>query len=197
MDRKDFLKNTCGLGICSCVGLGLLASGKSLAQNNQQEKETPLVPVDSRQIQNVLSYIDSSMNESVKRKIFEKLGVEHITNKDFKNWILENRKNLQGFFDRINTGNDTYWEKIEYNPITSAIIIIGKSVDKCACPYAQHENPPIALCDYCCTGFQKAMFEMLLDKPVTKVKVDESYLYGGKRCSSTMFIKGELQLERG
>jgi hypothetical protein len=35
---------------------------------------------------------------------------------------------------------------------------------------------------------------MLLDKPVTKVVIDESYLLGGKRCSSTMYIKGRLKL---
>jgi hypothetical protein len=197
MDRKDFLKSTCGLGICSCAGLSLLTNGKLSAQSNQPEEKTPLVPVDSRQIQNVLSYIDSSMDESVKKCIFERLGAEHITNKDFKNWILENRKDLQGFFDRINSNNDTYWEKIEYDPEASTIKITGKPVDRCACSYAQHENPPLSLCDYCCKGFQKAMFEMLLEKPVTKVLIDESYLYGGKRCSSTMFIKGKLQLGKG
>lgn len=197
MDRKDFLKSTCGLGFCSCVGLSILTGGKSLAQSDQPEKETPLVPVESRQIQNVLSYIDSSMNESVKKRIFERLGIEHITNKDFENWILEARKDLQGYFDRTNSGNDTYWEKIEYDPEASTIKITGKPVDRCACPYAQHENPPIALCDYCCKGFQKAYFEMLFEKPVTKVQLDESYLYGGKRCSATVFIKGKLQLEQG
>ena len=32
------------------------------------------------------------------------------------------------------------------------------------------------------------MFEMLLDKPVKKVDLDESYLAGGNKCSSTIRI---------
>ena len=198
MDRKNFLKGVCGLGICSCAGFSLLASDKLLAsviQTSQSDKKTPPVPVDVRQIKNVLKYIDTSMDEPVKKNIFEKLGAEHLTDTGFINYINETKKNLKGYFDRINSNKDTYWEKIEYNPETSTIKITGKPVDRCACSYAQTENPPISLCNHCCIGFQKSMFEMLLGKPVTKVQLDESYLLGGKRCSSTVFIDGTLQLE--
>jgi len=197
MDRKDFLKSACGLGVCSCMGVSLLANDKlsaSVIQNIQTDKKTPLVPVDTRQIQNVLSYIDSSVDESVKKSIFEKLGAEHLSDEGFTNWINNNKKNLKGFFDRINSNKDTYWEKIEYDPEASAIKITGKPVDRCACPYAQAENPPLSLCNHCCVGFQKAIFEMLLEKPVIKVQIDDSYLFGGNRCSSTMFIDGKLTL---
>jgi hypothetical protein len=197
MDRKEFFKHTCGLGIGSCLGMNLLMNSNGLAADDQKseaEQNTPLVPADTRQIQNVLSYIESSMDESVKKSIFERLGAEHLTSPGFANWINENKKNIKGYFDRINSNKDTYWEKIEYDPDVSAIKIIGKPVDRCACPYAQSENPPLSLCYHCCVGFQKVMFEMLLDKPVKKVQVDESYLLGGKRCSSTIYIEGKLQL---
>ena len=196
MDRKDFFK-TCTLGVGSCLGMRLLLSDKVLAADDQQSSEednTQLVPADTRQIQNTLSYIESSMDESVAKSIFERLGAEHLSDPGFINWINENKKNIKGYFDYINSNKDTYWEKIEYDPETSAIKITGKPVDRCACPYAQHENPPLALCNYCCIGFQKRMFELLLDLPVTKVVIDESYLFGGKRCSSTMYIDGKLQL---
>jgi hypothetical protein len=39
------------------------------------------------------------------------------------------------------------------------------------------------------------MFEMLLEKKV-KVQIDESFLLGGKRCSTTIFVDGKLQLEK-
>jgi hypothetical protein len=197
MDRKKFLKCACGLGIGSYAGFSMLTNDKLLAaadQNTQSYKKTPLVPVDSRQIQNVLSYIDSSMDELVKKSIFERLGAEHLTHPGFINFINENKNNIKGYFDRINSNKDTYWQTIEYDPEASAIKIIGKPVDRCACPYAQSENPPLSLCYHCCVGFQKVMFEMLLDKPVKKVQVDESYLLGGNRCSSTVFIDGKLQL---
>jgi len=179
------------------MGFSLLTNDKlsaAVIQNTQADKKTPLVPVDTRQIQNILSYIDSSVDESVKKSIFEKLGAEHLADEGFKNWINNNKKDLKGFFDRINSDKDTYWEKIEYDPEASAIKITGKPVDRCACPYAQAENPPLSLCNHCCVGFQKAIFEMLLEKPVIKVQIDESYLLGGNRCSSTMFIDGKLTL---
>ena len=179
MNRKEFLKNTCGLGICSCAGLSLFASDKisaAVMQSDDDNKQTPLVPVDSRQIKNVLCYIDSSMDEPVKKSIFERLGAEHLTHPDFINWINENKNNLKAYFDRINSNQDTYWEKIEYNSEDSTIKITGKPFDRCACSYAQCEKPPLSLCNYCCVGFQKTFFEMLLEKPVIKVQLDESFL---------------------
>ena len=197
MNRKEFLKSTCGLGICSCAGLSLITSGNlpaAVLQSDEIDKTTPLVPVDSRQIKNVLCYIDSSMDESVKKSIFERLGAEHLTHPDFINYINETKKNLRAYFDRVNSNKDTYWEKIEYNLDDSTIKITGKLADRCACSYAECEKPPLSLCNYCCIGFQKTFFEMLLEKPVTKVQLDESLLLGGKRCSSTIFVDGKIKL---
>ena len=195
MDRKKFLRCACGMGVGSFAGIGILTNNKLFAaDDSESEKKTPLVPVDARQIRNVLCYIDSSMDESVKKRIFERLGAEHLTHPGFINYINETKKDLKGYFDRINASNDTYWEKIEYHPETSTIKITGKPFDRCACSYAQCENPPLSLCNYCCIGFQKIMFEMLLDKPVIKVRQDESYLLGGKRCSVTIFVDGKLNL---
>ena len=168
----------------------------AVMQSPSDDKKTPLVPFDARQIQNVLSYIDSSMDESVKKSVFGKLGAEHLTHPGFKKFINDTKKNLQGYFDNINSSKDTYWEKIEYLAANSTIKITGKPVERCACPYAQSENPPLSLCNYCCVGFQKTMFEMLLEKPVIKVQIDESFLLGGKRCSSTVFIDGKLNLKK-
>ena len=196
MNRKGFLKYACGFGIGSCLGMRLFANDKVLAaedQTSEPEKTTPLVPVDSRQIQNVLSYIESSMDEPVKKSIFERLGTEHLTHPGFVNWINENKHNIKGYFDRINSNSDTYWEKIEYDPDASTIKITGKPVDRCACPYAQHESPPISLCNYCCIGFQKLMFEMLLGIPIKKVELTESYLFGDNRCSSIIYIDGKFE----
>ncbi len=198
MDRNKFCKTTCGLGIGSCVGFGLLSDGILSATEHQiQEatKSTPVVPIDQRQIQNVLRFVDSSMDESVKRQIFERLGSEHTTKDSYINWINGYKKDIKSFFEMVNTNKDTYWEKLEYNPDLSAIKVTGRIVDKCACPYAQCENPPKSLCNYCCKNYQKEMFEMLLEKKVN-VQIDDSFLLGGKRCSTTIFIDGKLPIEK-
>ena len=62
MNRKGFLKYACGFGIGSCLGMRLFTNDKVLAAEDQKSepaKTNPLVPVDPRQIQNVLSYIES------------------------------------------------------------------------------------------------------------------------------------------
>ena len=198
MDRKEFFKKACGLGICSCMGISLLSKcsdSNPTTEATPPDETTADVPADARQIQNLLTYIESSCDESVSKNIFGRLGAEHLTDPQFALQIGGMKQNIKGYFDYVNSGKDTYWEKIEYNPEASTITITGKPVEKCACPYAQHANPPLSLCTTCCTNFQKAMFEMLLDKTVTKVQTDEAFLLGGTRCSTTLFIEGELQLE--
>lgn len=204
MDRKDFFKKACGMGICSCMGLSLLSRCKITAletdDKSTEEKKDPTettdVPADARQIQNLLIYVESSVDEPAKTNIFKQLGAEHLTIPEYAAYIKECQKNLKGYFDRVNSGNDKYWEKIEYNPESSTIKVTGKPVVKCVCAYAQHENPPLSLCKICCSNYQKIFFEMLLDKPVTKVQIDEAYLLGGKRCSTTIYIDGTLKIEK-
>ena len=40
--------------------------------------------------------------------LFEKLGYEYTTDLDFKNWINGRKKNLRGYFDKINSNKDTF-----------------------------------------------------------------------------------------
>jgi hypothetical protein len=195
MDRKNFFKKACSLGIGSCAGFSLLTKGDLFAEDDDKNKTkgTPVVPVDTRQVQNVLSYVETTMEEPVKKNIFERLGYEHTTDTGFKNWINGYKNNLKSFFEMVNSNKDTYWEKMEYDPEKPSITIIGKVVDKCACPFAQNQDAPKSLCHYCCKGFQENMFKMLLERPV-KVRVDEGFLLGDKRCSTTIFFDGKLQM---
>jgi hypothetical protein len=197
MDRKNFFKKACGIGLGSCVGFNFLSKSDLLAatQDINLAVGTPIVPVDTRQIQNVLYFVETSMEETVKKSIFERLGYEHTTDTGFKNWINGYKNNVQRFFDKVNSNKDTYWEKMEYDPERSTIRITGKPVDKCACAYAQFQNAPKSLCNYCCKNFQKSMFEIILDRPV-KVQIDESFLLGGKRCSTTIYFDGKLDMEK-
>jgi hypothetical protein len=204
MNRKTFLMNCAnGLGSCAAAGLiapALAASGAESPQSAGQQAPaktgasplTPLVPVSARQIANTLSFIDSSMDESVKRQTFERLGYEHTTEPKFADRIAASSKDLKGFFDRINSHADTYWEKIEFIRDPSSIRVVGKVADRCACSYAQCDRPAKSLCNYCCRSFQQHLFEMLLQRPV-RVQIDEAFLLGGKRCSTTVFFEGDLE----
>lgn len=197
MNRKEFFKKACGMGICSCMGLSFLSKCSVTEPDTEKitdDEPTTVVQADARQIQNLLIYVDSSIDDPARKSIFERLGAEHLTDPGFISFINKNKKNIKGYFDYINSGKDTYWEKIEYDSEPSTIKITGKPVEKCACAYAQYKNPPLSLCRTCCNNFQKVMFEMLLGKTVTKVQTDEAYLLGGSRCSTTLFIDGKLQI---
>jgi len=198
MDRKKFCKTSCSLSLASCAGLGLISGGVASAGeifSDAGDQENPLVAVDLRQIQNVLKYVDSLDDEQIKRGVFERLGYEHVTNKAYHDYLVGFRKDLKSYFDNVNTGKDRYWEKMEWDPARSEIRVTGKVVDRCACSYAQCENPPLSLCNYCCKNFQKAMFELMLDRKVD-VRIDEAFLLGDKRCSTTIFVEVSIPLER-
>lgn len=188
------------MGLCSCMGLSLFTKCKVTEPEEETtptttpDPTTSVVPADARQIQNLLTFIESSIEDPAKTDIFKRLGAEHLTHPQFAGFINESKKNIQGYFSYINSGQDTYWEKIEYDSDASTIKITGKIVTKCACAYAQLENPPLSLCNTCCPNFQKVMFEMLLDKTVTKVQIDDAFLQGGNRCSTTLFIDGKLDI---
>ena len=181
MNRKTFLLS-CASGLGSCAAAGLIAPllSASGAENAKSEEKqapekkgdstlNPLVPVSARQIANTLSF-----------------------DPKFADWITKSSKDLKGFFSRVNSQRDTYWEKIEYLRVPSSIRVTGKVVTRCACSYAQCDKPAKSLCHYCCRSFQQHMFEMLLQRPV-RVQIDESFLLGGKRCSTTIFFEGELK----
>lgn len=206
MNRKTFLmKCATGLGSCAAAGViaPLLTASASGAENAKAAEPQapdgkgdstliPLVPVSARQIANTLSFIDSALDESAKQQTFERLGYEHTTDPKFAGWIATSSKDLKGFFDRVNSQQDTYWEKIECIRVPASIRVTGKVVTRCACSYAQCDRPAKALCNYCCRSFQQHMFEMLLQRPV-RVRIDEAYLLGGKRCSTTIFFEGGLE----
>ena len=197
MDRKNFFKSACGLGLCSCAGFGVFANNTvnaAIFQDKTDDKQ-PTVKADAEQIQKVLQYVESSMDPSVKDSIFERLGHEHTTKESFKKWISAYKSDINSFFIMVNSNKDTYWEKMEYDKDKSAIVITGKPVDRCVCAYAQLPDPPKSLCTHCCKNFQKSMFEMLLDKPV-RVQIDEAFLLGDKRCSTTIFVDGGLELKK-
>ena len=133
-------------------------------------------------------FIEENFDESDRKKIFSNLGYECFYSKNRDKWIKSYKADLDSFFNWANSGKSIYWEKLEYDKKNSKIKVISRKFKTCICAYAQCPDPPKSLCNYCCKGFQKVLFETLLDKKV-EVKIDESILLGGKRCCTTVNIK--------
>jgi hypothetical protein len=140
------------------------------------------------QVKNILKFIDASQSETVKESIFSKLGHECFYARKLDTWIEPYRGNVQGFLDRVNIEHASkYWEKLEFTEDRKTLVLTGKPVQHCACAYANCPQPPKSLCNYCCKNFQQEMFGMLLGQKV-EVTITESYLLGGKRCSTTIHL---------
>lgn len=186
MKRKEFLNKCSTCGALSLIALFNL--DKANAQENSIKKDdTDVEPMNKDQVRQLLKYIDSSINESDKRKIFYKLGVECLYSRNYDKWVVNFRDNQEEFFNRVKRGESRYWEKLEYDKDKSVITLVGRKFQTCVCEYGQCEEPPKSLCNYCCKRFQEEMFGLLLEKKVN-VRIDESIILGGERCSTTIFV---------
>jgi predicted ArsR family transcriptional regulator len=80
-----------------------------------------------------------------------------------------------------------YWEKLEFSEDGKTLVLTGRIVQNCACAFADCPQPPQALCDYCCKGFQQEFFRTLLGQDV-EIEITEAYLSGGQRCSTVIHL---------
>lgn len=186
MKRKDFITGSCTCGAMSLIGfLGLeTAVGRD---NGSDTEDTDSEPVNKDQVRQLLKFIDSAVNETDKERIFNNLGTGCLYSRGYDKAIIAWRDNLDEYFNRVQRGESTYWEKLEYDKERSVITLIGRKFQTCVCEYGQCEQPPESLCNYCCKRFQEELFGLLLEKKV-RVRIDESIILGGERCSTTIFV---------
>jgi hypothetical protein len=140
------------------------------------------------QVRNLLKYIDASQDESTKREIFTQLGHDCFRSNRVDSWVEAFQGDVQKFLDNINIQHRSeYWESLVFSADNSQLILTGKEVDRCACPFAGGSAPPLSLCNYCCRSFQKEICSCLFGR-VVEVTITESYLWGDERCSTIIHI---------
>ncbi len=183
MKRNEFIKKS-----AACVALPFISFTLPFKPLNAQEvkaqNNTSINKANSEQVAKFLKFVESEMDESTKQKIFGKFGYEcfHCTNAE--KWIKN--MDINNLIEFVNSGKSSRWERIEYSPEKSILKVTGRKVP-CDCAYSQVQQPPKSLCNYCSKSFMKELFGTLLKKKV-KVKIDESIILGGERCSSTITV---------
>jgi hypothetical protein len=153
----------------------------------------PHVPqeMNQEQVKNILKFIDTSQSEPVKNSVFGQLGQECFYARKLDTWIEQYRGDVQAFLDRVNVQHASkYWERLEFTEDRTTLILTGRKVQGCACAFADYSQPPLSLCYYCCKNFQQELFGTLLGRKV-EVRITESYLLGGERCSTTIHLTDE------
>jgi len=170
MDRKIFFKHVCGLGICSCVGAGLLSSSKAFAsENNETDWKEKFIKL---RFAKLIGILDSTLDENTKNQIIESLGKE--CSKD--GFALNYKNNPDGFFNEI---HNRWGENATYDKEKGLIRIETPERD-CVCPFVDSKIISKSICQ-CSVGWQTQTYTTLLGKEV-EARCVESVIRGSKRC---------------
>jgi hypothetical protein len=178
MDRRGLIRQTCGMGLCSCLGLAWPAS---LPAEEASTKPKPMdwqIDFMRSRLENLLEIIVTALDEPTRAKVLGKLGREC-----GKGVVKGFEGNPEGFWAHIKT---QWLDRVEYDKDKGIIRIWEKERAECNCPLAALINVPNSMCS-CSVGTQEGIYESLFNRPV-KVKVEESILHGAKRCSFTITL---------
>ena len=182
MERKEFIRKCSACGMLSFLSITLpdkQLNAQAIETNNKSVRDA-----NREQITELLSFVDGNMNESIKQKVFGRLGYECFYCTNAVKWIKS--MNLTDLIEFVNNRKSSRWEKIDYYHEKSVLKVTGRKVP-CDCAYAQGQQPPKSLCNYCCKSFMQEFFGTLFEKKV-KVTIDESIILGAERCSETIII---------
>ena len=171
MDRKQFFKNACGFGICSCIGAGLFHAEDIHANEKDNNTDWKDGFVKYR-FAKLIGILDSTLNEQTKNQIIENLGRECAKNSfagQFKN-------NVEGFFEEIHKrwGEHASFDK------GKGLIRIETPERDCVCPLVDSKSISESICQ-CSVGWQTQTYTTILGKEV-KAKCLESVVRGSRKC---------------
>jgi len=181
MERKEFIKKSTACGVLSLLYLALPEKQLNAQTIGTGAKDTA-TPANREQITKLLGFVESELDEPVKREIFSKLGYECFYCTNAAPWIKS--MTLASLIETVNKGGSSHWERMEYNTEKGVLKVIGRK-SPCTCAYAQGPNPPKSFCNSCSVSFMNELFGSLLGKKV-RTTVDESVILGGERCSATI-----------
>ena len=170
MNRKDFFKNACGLGICSCMGTGLISANYvTTNEGNATDWKDGFVKY---RFAKLIDILDTTLDENTKNRIIEDLGKECSNAsiaKDFKN-------DVEGYFNEI---KNRWGENATYDREKGLIRIETPERD-CVCPLIDSKKISKSVCQ-CSVGWQTQTYTTIFGKEV-KAKCVESVVRGSNKC---------------
>ncbi|WP_163323775.1 hypothetical protein [Draconibacterium mangrovi] len=170
MDRKDFLKKSCSLGICSCIVPGILPVD-TFAGNENSESSWKEGFVKHR-FSKLIDLMDENLTEETRNKILENLGRECSN----RSGIDKFKNDLQGFFQHLKT---TLNETATYDK-ERGVIRVETAERPCFCPMFDSQNISESICQ-CSVGWQSQSYETILGQAV-EAKCLESVIRGSSKC---------------
>ncbi len=171
MDRKEFLKTACGLGLCGCA-LNILGTTTPLlaAETPAEDQRLALVRY---QLAKLLGFMAADAPAETCAGILEKTGRECAK---LGQLGARFKADPEGYFAaaKKNWGTDFAWDK------EKGVVTVAVAEGDCGCPLVDKRRTPAVWCN-CSVGYQKESFEAIFGKPV-QARLKESKLNGARRC---------------
>jgi hypothetical protein len=171
MDRKEFLKSACGLGVCGCV-LSLFDPPEALAGMAAEVPDQRLAFA-RHQVAKMVGFMAADTTAPACARILENTGRECAK---LGGLSVKFKGDPEGYFaaGRKNWGTDFSWDK------EKGIVTVAVAEGECSCPLVDSTRTPPFFCN-CSVGYQKESFETVFGRPV-RASLKESKLGGSKRC---------------
>lgn len=183
MNRKDFLKKTCGLGICGglfMISDELFAVGQKFREKQSQEKDAH-----QKFFENWLTKMMENLEENFEKDDRIKLMEECGRNCAKGGAVQALKKAADGNFDKMLITLKKWLGEDNVKKNGDKVEVI---FSKCYCHLLEKgpEKLPETYC-YCSQGWIKEMFESVVNKPV-QVTIHETVKRGGDKCRFTVKV---------
>ena len=171
MDRKEFLKGVCGLGVCGCAVKFLDGASPLLAAETPTEDQRLLFA--RYQLAKLLGFMAAGASAEACAGILENTGRECAK---LGQLGVKFKGDPESYFASAKKmwGTDFTWDK------QKGVITVAVAEGDCGCPLVDKKRTPAVWCN-CSVGYQKESFEAIFGRPVQAV-LKESKLSGAKRC---------------
>ena len=181
MNKREFIKASCALGICSCTAPALFSSESSKQEDEDCDKIKDMnwrlnwrLNHAKGQLCILLNEIEDDIPLEKRKEILEKMGRNCASS---TSWAEKYKGDPEVYFEFMNTAHG---ETITYDRKKGLIKVVSGERDQCPCPIVDSSKTPPYYC-HCSIGWQKQIYETMLDKKV-EVNLVESVLRGSKRC---------------
>jgi hypothetical protein len=171
VNRKEFLKSACGLGVCGCV-LSVLDPSEVLAATTAQAPDQRLAFA-RYQVAKMVGFMAGGSTAPACAEILEKTGRECAK---LGGLSAKFKGNPEEYFAtaKKDWGTEFSWDK------EKGIVTVAVAEGECGCPLVDSKRTLPFFCN-CSVGYQKESFENVFGRPV-KATLKESKLGGSKRC---------------
>jgi len=171
MDRRELLRNACGLGVCGCA-LGLLGvPGKAAADETAGADQR--LAFARYQVAKLVGFVAGATTPDACAAILENTGRECARLGQLQ---ARFKGDADGYLAAIKVawGTDASWDK------EKSVITVTVPEGPCGCPLVDAARTPALWCN-CSVGYQKEAFETIFGRPV-EASLKQSKLTGSARC---------------